>query len=281
MDRLLVLRLQTSGLPAEAAMNGVPLLRVGPTQREALLAVHEYALAGSNQLTLAVQPSPLEGPLPALPAELSDGASWVRLQLLLPRTGAVAHPELSRTVAQLEWAPPVGELITFPVQLDGRVELPIAFPRWRWLDVPVIAAPGQGPANSSATVLEALKPGLAAWLQEISLGLMRGDPAPLLEACRLRLEEQAVAYQQPVEALVQRLVSHMGALHSAQALQPVVHTAATLCLRLVAQGRLIECLGSDGNPALRVPRRPEKGGATWVAWPLRVAMIEGRFYGLR
>lgn len=281
MDRLLVLRLETSGMEAEAAMNGVPLLRVGPAQRVALLAVHEYALAGNNQLTLGVRPLPPTGVSAALPAELSDGSAWVRLQLLLPRLDSAADPELSRTVGQIEWAPAAGELLTFPVQLEGRVELPIAFPRWRWLDVPVIATPQHGAPDTPVAVLEALRPGLAIWLQDIALGLMRGDASPLLQACRLRLEEQAIAYQQPLDVLAQRLAAHIGALHSAEPLKPALHTAGTLRMRLVAQGRLIECLGPDEGPALCAPRRPSVGLQAGVVWPLRVAVMDGRFYGLR
>jgi hypothetical protein len=281
MDRSLVLRLETSGMEAEAAMNGVSLLRVRPAQRVALLAVHEYALVGSNQLTLVIRPVPSTGSTPAWPAEWSDGASWVRLQLLLPRTGAAVHPDLARTVGQVAWSPAAGEVMTFPVQMEDRVDLPIAFPRWRWLDMPVITSPGHDGADTSQPALQSLRPALAAWLQEIALGLARGDVGPLLQACRLRLEEQAIAYQQPIDALVQRFAEHIRALHSAEPLKPILHTADTLKLRSVANGRLIECLGLDDEPALRAPRLSSQGAQAWVAWPLRVAMIERRFYGLR
>lgn len=281
MDRLLVLRLETSGIEAEALMNGVPLLRVGQQRRVALAAVHEYALVGANQLELSVRPPPPAGAPAALPAELSDGATWVRLQLLLPRTGSGVHTEVSRTLGQLEWAPAEGEVMAFPAQLDGTVELPIAFPRWRWLDAPVLAAAGAAPAGKVDAALEALKAPLAAWLQEITLGLARGDAAPLLQACRLRLEELAIAYQQPVEEVQQRWGQQIQSLHVAEPLKPMIHTSATLGLRAVAQGRLIEVLGPDGEPALRAPRRPQGAGPAWVAWPMRVTMIQGRFYGLR
>jgi len=274
MDRLLVLRLESSGIGAEAFMNGVPLLRVGPARRVALVAVHEYALVGANQLALTVRPPAPMGPALALPAELSDGATWVRLQLLLPRTGSLAHPDMARTLGQLEWAPAEGEVVTFPAQLDGMVELPIAFPRWRWLDAPVIS-----PVMDTA--LEALKAPLAAWLQEIALGLARGDAAPLLQACRLKLEELATAYQQPLDGLLQGWGHQIQSLHQAEPLKPTIHTSATLGLRPVAQGRLLECLGPDGGPALCAPRRPQGAGQAWVAWPMRVSMIQGRFYGLR
>ena len=49
-------------------------------------------------------------------------------------------------------------------------------------------------------------------------------------------------------------------------------------LRPVAGGRLLECLDAAGEPALRTA--PDAGGGTW-ALPLRLAHVDGRFYGLR
>ena len=40
MERLLVLRLESSGCSAEAVINGVPLVRVGGSQSVATLPVH-------------------------------------------------------------------------------------------------------------------------------------------------------------------------------------------------------------------------------------------------
>jgi hypothetical protein len=283
MDRLLVLRLETSGVEAEGSLNGVPLLRVNVQRRVALLAVHEYALAGANRLLLTLRPPPPVGLAQPLAAELCDGSAWARLQLLLPRTGSVAHPDVARTVGQLEWAPAADTVLEFPAQLEGDVNLPIAFPRWRWLDMPLIAAPNATAvvADKPAPALEALRAPLAAWLREMALALARGDAAPLLQACRLRLEDQALAYQRPLADLSQSVAQQISTLHALRPLKPVLHTAATLVLRPVAGGRLLECLGADGAPALRAPSDAAVPDGDWVAWPLRVAQIDGRFYGVR
>ena len=262
MDRLLVMRLESSGVAAEAVFNGVPLLRVGGTRSVAAVPVHEYTLAGANALELVVQP----GPPGAEPEpQLSEGKAWASLRLLLPRVGSVAHPESARTLAQLDWGPPADEVYETPLSLQAGVELPISFPRWRWLDAPPIEE------------TPALKKDVAAYLLPIALGLARGNPEPFVQASRLRLEDLAAAYQRKLADEVGRLRVHLQGLHAEAPLKPVLPAPAKLQLRPVAGGRLLECLGGDGRPFLHSVRP----GGERVEWPLRLAAVDGRFYVLR
>lgn len=272
MERLLVLRLEALGCSAEAWFNGVPLGRVDGQRSTVMnLPVHEYALAGSNVLELIINPGPviaLDGGAEAEPV-LSDGQLGARLCLLLPRMGALAHPSHARTLAALDWAPAEGEVYRSPTRLQQSVELPISFPRWRWLDAPVQALS----AN--------LKSGLVDHVMGLALGLAKGDAEPLIRASRLRLEELAQAYQRELGAEVARLRSHVQSQHAAQPLKPVLPSLNSLQLRPVAAGRLLECLGADGLPFLRSPGRSATGAACMLHWPLRIAAIEGEFYVLR
>ena len=264
MERLLVLRLACSGCTAEAVINGVPLARVGGAQSVVSLPVHEYWLAGGNALALQVHPGP-PGAAPAPEPRLSNGQAWASLRLLLPRVGGLADPASARTVAQLDWAPAADEVYQAPALVATTVDLPIAFPRWRWLDAPLIDD------------LPAVQADAAAYLLEIALGLARGNPEPLIHASRLRLEELATAYQRPLADDVARLRQQVQGLHAQQPLKPALPSAATLLLRPVAGGRLLECLRQDGQALLQSPLA---GGAIWQ-WPLRIAAVEGRFYVLR
>ncbi len=267
MERLLILRLEALGCSAEAVFNGVPLARVGGTQRLLSLPVHEFTLAGSNEIELIINPAPpaeIDGSVTPEPA-LSDGAVGASLRLLLPRVGSVADPTSARSLASLEWAPAADELYLSPTRLRQQVDLPIAFPRWRWLDAP--------PVTPSA----GLKDELAAYLLQIALGLAKGNPEPLIQASRLRLEELAQAYQRNLADDVARLRAHLLQLHAAQPLKPMLPSAAKLLLRPVAGGRLLECLAPDGLPLLRAPG----AGGAQLLWPLRVSAIGGEFYVLR
>jgi len=290
MDRLLVLRLESVGIAAEAVFNGVPLLRtaaaaaapvapvtggpedggedgtaaVAASAQVLSLSVNEFAVAGGNTLELRVQPPP-PGQPPETEPWLSDGQRGACLRLLLPRMGQRAHPETARTLAQLDWAPVAGQVVELPALVAKSVDLPINFARWRWLDAPVVADIG------------ALQAAAASFVQTLALGLARGDAEPLVQASRLRLEELAQAYQLNLADAVGRLRLRVQQLHAAQPLRPPMPKPSTLVLRAVADGRLLECLTPAGQPALH---SVVAGGGS-MTWPLRLAHIEGRFYVLR
>lgn len=264
MDRLLVLRLETVGVAAEASLNGVPLARTPARGGAVTVPIHEYTAAGANQLSLVIAPPPPGGTAAPEPL-LSNGQRGASLRLLLPRVGQVAHPENARTLAQIDWAPLQGEVTEVPHTLQQGVDLPIAFPRWRWVDAPPVAdtQPLLAPA--------------AAFLQGLTLGLLKGDVEPLVLAARVRFEELAQAYQRNLADDVMRFKQAMQALHAAEPLQPAMPKADALLLRPLAGGRLLECLRPDGEPLLQSP----VAGGGRVTWPLRLAVIEGRFYVVR
>jgi hypothetical protein len=264
MERLLVLRLESIGVVAEAVLNGVPLVRSGPAAGAVSVTIHEYTLAGGNELQLVIQP-PAPGQAAVPQPLLSDGKRGASLRLLLPRVGQIAHPENARTLAQIDWAPPSGDVTEMPFTLHQAVDLPIAFPRWRWFDAPAVAEPG------------ALCGAVATYLQGLALGLARGDPEPLVLAARLRFEELAQAYQRNLADDVGRLRLQIQQWHAQEPLQPTVPKADALLLRPLAGGRLLECLTPDGQPALQSPL----AGGGRIAWPVRLAVIEGRFYVIR
>jgi len=264
MERLLVLRLESLGVAAEAVLNGVPLARSDPTGRAVTLPIHEYALAGGNELELVVEPPP-PGQSASPQPQLSDGKQGASLRLLLPRIGQVAHPANARTLAEIHWAPAADEVIELPATVRRTVELPLGFPRWRWFDAPAVADPVacRGPA--------------ALFLQGLALGLARGDPEPLVMAARLRFEELAQAYQHKLADDVGRFRVQVQQQHAGQPLRPVLPKADALLLRPVAGGRLLECLTLAGEPVLQSPL----AGGGRASWPVRLAFIEGRFYVLR
>lgn len=264
MERLLVMRLEAVGCAAEAWLNGLPLLRVGPSARVLSLPVHEFTLAGANELDLLIAPPPPGVDSAAPQPVMSDSPAMASLRLLLPRVGSVAHPSSARTLAQLDWVAPTDEVYEAPLRLQQRADLPIGFPRWRWLDAPVIELTPERRAE------------VLAYLQKIVIALAKGNPEPLVQASRLRLESLALAYQRKLADEVGRMRLQVQQAHAAMPLRPTLPTPDSLWLRPVAQGRLLECLGRDGLPALRCPHL----GGGLLTWPLRLGFIDGVCYGL-
>ena len=266
MDRLLVLRLRSQGVAAEAWLNGLPLARTPKGGGDCCVPVHEFVIAGANHLKLVVDPPP---PVPGAPAAsapvIGDGSARADAALLLPRVGQLASDHAARLLGQVSWASPEGEVFSPPVTLTQDLDIPVRFPRWRWLDAPVIEE------------VDELRAPAATFLQDVAIALSRGDPEHLVVAAKLRFEELALAYQRPAADDLARWRARVQLLHAQKALRPELPTPESLNLRLVADGRLMECLGVDGLPILRCAR-PD---GSRVFWPMRLAAVERRFYPLR
>lgn len=258
MERLLVLRLQTQGVSAHARLNGFTLAQLPAAGGIQTLAVHEYTLAGTNRLELLIEPGPAE-------PKLAEGPRWARLQLLLPRVGQAASEDQSRCLATLDWAVQDGELYRGATVVQQEVDIPVKFPRWRWQDAPPIPD------------LATLAGPVLAFAQEQAAALAKGDPEPWILAARLRFEELALAYQRPPADDLARWRARVQLLHAQKALRGPLPTASALMLRPTADGRLVECLTTEGAPLLQF-NRPDGGK---VAMPMRIAVVEGRLYVLR
>lgn len=263
MDRLLVLRLEAQGCSAEALLNGIPLARVDAARPCSVLPVHEFTVSGENRLELRIWPPALlvgEAPAPLPPLE-SDGQRSASLQVLLPRMGHAIDPGQSRNLAQLLWAPEAGMALLPPIQLTEAVLLPVNFPRWRWLDAP--------PLRLDA----ALQARIHTWLCGLAEALTAGRFEPLLQALRSRALDLATAYgRDPREGLLD-LHQQLVARHAQGGLVMAPIPPAELLLRPIADGRLLDCLLSGGDPALRT--EPDAEGQVFRL-PLRIAVLDGQ-----
>ncbi len=261
-----MLELASGGCAVEAQLNGMPIAALGPGGGSVSLAVHEYTLAGRNQLTLVIAPPPPGASVPSQP-RIAIGATWARARLVLVSQGQSPVDPGARVLGVVEWAATEGKAYDAPSTHSRDVELPVNFPRWRWLDAPAIG------------VTPALQRQVLEFIQQLGVELGRGNPEPLITAAKLRFDELAVAYQTDLNAGVQRFREHLQQLYAAKALKIVPPTAFELVLRPLVEGRLLECLAPTGGPALKTQNEvPELGEH---AWPVRLAVVEGRIYVLR
>ena len=266
MDRVLMMRAQAHGCGAEVLLNDIPVGRIGAQGGTLCLPVHEYLLAGANEIAMVIDPPAATSARIATTPKVAEGLVGASLRLLLPRVGQLGNEMHARTLAELDWA--VGDSDTYkvPLLLSAEASLPIKFPRWRWLEAPEI--------DSS----DAIKPVAAAFLQDIAVGLARGDVDIFLAASRLRLEELALAYQQPLVDVTNRLRSRLQLLHATKAMKMLIPDEESLVLRPCANGRLMECLAPGGEPSLRTSASAD---ASSVAWPVRIAVVNGKCHILR
>lgn len=260
MNKVLVLRLQTSKCTAEAWLNDMPVLQACDGDGGASVGVNEFVLAGTNELRLEIHPSPQHA---SAAPQLAFNPAAARAVLLLAHAGEPADATHARRVTEFAWTIEEGEL--FPASAPvHRFELPVRFPRWRWLDAPVLDAAA---AYGAAT----------AFVQELALSLFRADAEVLIAASRVRLDELAVAYGLQPREIADRLRSRVQLLHATKTLRPLIPALGEMQVRTCGGGRLLECL-AGGEPALRT--QPAADG-TQHAWPLRLALIEGRCHVFR
>ncbi len=258
-----MLTLEACGCAVEACLNGMPVAALGAAGGRQAVAVHEYTLSGRNHLGLTIG---VAAPGAVAQPRVATSAVWARAKLMLVRQGQAPVDERSRELAALDWSAAEGSSYETPALRDSEVDLPVAFQRWRWLDAPPIAIdPGV-----QRQVLE--------FVQQLALEFGRGNPEPWLAAARLRFEELALAYQRPVAEAVQRFREHLQQLHTAKALKIVPPTADELVLRPLVDGRLIDCITPLGAPVLRTQNEAPLANH---AWPIRIAMVEGKIYVLR
>jgi hypothetical protein len=78
---------------------------------------------------------------------------------------------------------------------------------------------------------------------------------------------------------MQRFRDRLQQLFEAKALKIVPPVAEELLLRPLAGGRLFECLTTLGAPVVRTQNDDAALGDQ--AWPIRLAIVDGRIYVLR
>jgi len=271
MQRLLFIRLHVDGCAAEVWINGLPVFSVGPGAPLAGRAIHEFVFAGANRVELRVAPDRgalvAPGEFGRLPC-VAESAARAHLRLALVREGRGIDDENARVLAERGWHVGAGEPWDAPLQQAFDVDLPVNFQRWRWPEAPLIPEP------------EAARPLVQRFLQQTAAQLSRGDVEGLLTAARIKIEEVAAAYQRTPADETARLRAHLLRLHAAGALTVPAPAPGALLLRPCADGRLLDCLLTDGGPALRALVSPEAGGAGW-ALPLRIALVDKRIHVLR
>lgn len=262
MERLLLLHLDVKASSAQVLLNGVPVAYVGEHGGRFCLPVHEYAQVGDNEVSVRVGPE--QAPTPVV----GTGESAVRVLLALCTQGQSPLDPNARILAKLEWVSTPRERHNWPHCFSQNVDLPVAFPRWRWLEAPVVPL-------TDAVRLQAL-----VLMQQKALDLQVGAADSLVALCRLRTEELGVAYQREPQAIEQGFRLKIQQLFEQGRLKIQPATSSGLVLKPIANGRLVECLAGDGLPILRTI--PDISSAQQqVFWPMRLGYVNGQFYGLR
>lgn len=277
MKRLLTLRLRADGCAAAASLNGIALAQVTASGGATALPAHEFLLRGVNRLTLRVDPASVDGE-DDVSASTPASAS---LELCLASVGpgpeggsgrsSGRSPDKSqggttdRVLARADWTMPA------PFEVPVDVDLPIDFPRWRWLAVPPL------PAAS----LDAVRDRALQCVRDRVLEFRRGQAEGWFALMRLAMEERALAYGGDARAAQAAQAAFRDRLRVAPDGRPWSWTWPAdkdFVLRPEADDRLLTCLRRAGGPALQA--RSRDGRHAW-SLPLRLAWLDEGLHGLR
>lgn len=256
MDKSLIVRCQARGLAVTVELNGLLLGVVQPGQDTAW-PVHEFIFKGVNTLKVCHWQ--------ATEADRSKPCG-VRLQIALQKNRG-AH-QLVQAQPISEFAHEVGEfeLLSGQCLLDCPVELPVSFPRWRFLDI----APPMRTQEDLAPIHN--------FMARLLGYCRRRELDQLLPFYRLRNQELCAAYGLDVSQAHQefrqrwRFCLDHGVL-SAGACNPQawqIRPSAHQGLYSLHQANLAPWLAFDFEAPVHT-----------VAWPMHVAVVQGDVFVVR
>lgn len=258
----------------------------GPGLGRYLAAQSNHLLVdGTNELTIVVEPGPTPSLALGTPGERrrrgpilgasDEGILGARASMKLVRylEGMVVGDRRGAVLASLAWeAPDHGGDLSWPQAISTKVDLgPVAGGPWRWQSAPRLALDAS------------LRAEAAALLERIGAALTKGDAAAFLALTAPRTADLARAYRRPLaekEAELRRLVVEEAATPhgGATPLEPEAWD-----LRLVGDGRLLDCVRADGQAILRGPPKETPGlpGGLRSTYELQLARLDGRLQVVR
>ncbi len=265
----IVVEAKVFGCVAELSVNEIPVGRVGHEQARAMVVpVNQYLVKGANALGLIVNPgpTPAEATTPAKEPVRSGGAT-ATVSLVRYAAGAVTGDGSGDVLATIAWAGRAdNEPEQFPQSVTAEAKVAMPLGPWNWQSAEVLELNDET-TERVANLVEAIRSGLHA-----------GDARPFFELGARSLQEIARAFGDSPDqgvTILRAVVDHSrNAAH--WKFPPIPRDLWDL--RLVAGGRMIECVGKDWDPLVRSITDEE---ANSFSMPMFVGRTAGRWAVLR
>ena len=245
---------------AELWLNDIPLGRATPAISNVSVGAQMYVVDGDNSMELIVQP----GFEPARARDRStqplpeNASAHGRLVALAP--GQFTDDPKAPVLLGAAWPGGAG---TAPYSVHARNFLGTMFGPWAWQSAPRL----QLDAATTGAVHEVL--------ERIRVSLQQGDPAVLGSLAMPKFEAAARAF--PTRSLTDT-VRQFSAVVTRNAASPGWQMPpldpTQFNFRLVAGGRLIECVNRDWRATVRSAPR---GGGVPYYFPMFLGLAGGRF----
>ena len=261
MDKSLLLRACVQGQDALLILNGMVLAKLTAGQ-ELHLPVHEYIQSGENRIQVEAISTTVQSsgkPISACNTEAQvlveiqkdrGPASFINANVLFKLQGSVLR----------------GQRFNKNRVLDTRVDLPVSFPRWRYLDVM------QSPADADDQER----------IQDFLLNLLtlfQGQKvSALLPYFSVRNREVATAYGLDLQQVHGNFASHLEQMCTHYTLNDAALDPTQWLVRPVRQSSIYALLNPEHQPLLQF--NANQGGALHQ-WPMHVGVLGSEVFVLR
>lgn len=257
-DLFYILECQADGADAEVYLNDIPVIIRGPNHGRYFGApVNHFLIDGINELSVIIKP----GPTPSTARTGKDGvktrhtASTEKFfaRLCFQPAGTVLGGDDARELMRVDW--PIKDErkdrddfreLEYPMILSARLDLGKLYGEWAWQKAPKL------------TLDDKTRQEIFKALTDIRGAMASGNPQLFLAVSNIRLGELARAYDEPESR--KRNIIKRGFVEDAQqegfGFEPL--DPDRFDLRLVADGRLVECIGTDWEPL--IVQKPDKDG---------------------
>ncbi|MFN7939405.1 MAG: hypothetical protein U0R19_39125 [Bryobacteraceae bacterium] len=265
---IVVLETAAEQCSAEIYLNRVPVALVGGAWGKTLMgaAVPEHLIDGENELAILVNPG--KTPSQALTGRRMMRAPGATAYARLVRypVGAYSGDPRGQQLVRLDFAANTeGKEELFPMLGRRRFAMDVKWHKWRWLDAPRLTL-------DDATRTEVWK-----LLAAVHRALDRRDTGAVAEMCRIWCEECNLAHDVTPGRKALDLELNLDAVVNDPDSPLDNLREEDFDLRLVGEGRMIDCVARDWNPILRTV--PDNGEMSYLS--LMVARIDGRMQIVR
>lgn len=261
MDRTLLLRACVYGQDALLTLNGMVLAKLHQG-RELLLPIHEYVQSGQNRIQVISLSGALENSPSPLLLQDCHASVWVELQ-------KDRGPDLlvqPRVLFELNSSFKQGQRLKKNRLLDSMVDLPVSFPRWRYLDV----LPSSRSTND-ATLIE-------DFLVRLLAQFKTGRVSELLPFFTIRNRELAMAYGLDPQIAHADFTSHLKHLCIHSEMLESTADPQNWRIQCVRNSPVHAVLGKNHEPLLQW--KCSLSGATFQL-PMHVGVLGGEVFVLR
>lgn len=261
MDKSLLLRACVQGQDALLMLNGMVLAKLTAGQ-ELRLPVHEYIQSGENRIQVeAISPAVQSG---VTPLSVCDLDAQVLVEIQKDRGPAsFVNPNV---LFKLQGRVLRGQRLSKNRVLDTCVDLPVSFPRWRYLDVM------QSPADADDQER----------IQDFLLNLFtlfQGQKvSALLPGFSVRNRELAAAYGLDLQQVHSSFASHLEHICKHYTLSDKALDPTQWLVRPVRQSSIYALLNPEHQPLLQFTANQ---GDALLQWPMHVGVLGSEVFVLR